>query len=271
MIRLYFYIYIVTFLVLNTKEVYSKDLIDTVIIQSFKYDKYIIHLYYEPYMFDGSLFAYENVYERGKEVYYAKDFYTSYDTSWIVDLDKDGNDELVLDFQTGALMYYYNCLVIFDAQHGPKPLCFVENADLVKDVNGKTKVVSHYRMSPSIYLAGYSYSLEYKDGKLMLETDPSKSSVLSDLDVDEKSVLELIEGVDECQTGPVLTQLEAYCIQKKIIGKPEEGWQLLEKRYNCENKKEIRKLIKESVKESYNDLLQRDFSFDKRPYKKDDE
>lgn len=168
-------------------------------------------------------------------------------------------------------MYYYNCIVIFDSQYGAKPLCFVENADLIKDSNGKTKVVSYYLMSPSIYLAGYNYSLEYKKGKLILETDPSKSSVLKDLDADEKEVLELIDSVDECEPGPVLTQLEAYCIQKKIVGKAEEGWQLFDKRYKCKDKKEKGKLIKKSVDDTYNNLLNRDFSFDARPYKKDDQ
>jgi hypothetical protein len=204
--------------------------------------------------------------KNNKEVFKADSVYTRYNGDTLVDLNNDGKKELILDLATGATMYDYNMYLIFDfTKNNIEPL-EVHNASLVGNIDEVPKIVSYVRLSPAAAGAGYSFSLNYKVGKLILENNINESNVLKKLEPDEKENLylisEYVKAFNECdKNSEVLVYYEAYLMQKMILGQEAKGWEFFDKNYECKNKKKVRESLRKNVTDSYNFWKSSEFKF----------
>lgn len=195
--------------------------------------------------------------EDNTEHFRADSFYTRYNWDTLIDLNNDGSQELILDLGTGATMYDYNIILIFDFTKNVAEPLEIHNAELNTNTDKFPKIVSNTRLSPNYLGAGYSYSLIYHNGKLILETDPSESRVLKSLDINDNDILELIAGydseTDECSDeSQIQVYYEAYITQKIILGKEIEGWKFFDNYYKCNDKKRAKEELKNLVFENFN-------------------
>ncbi|MEO8666449.1 MAG: hypothetical protein ABI462_13240 [Ignavibacteria bacterium] len=194
--------------------------------------------------------------KKNKEVFTAKDFYTRYNWDTLIDLNNDGSKEFILDLGTGVNMYNYNMYLIFDLTRDEIEPLEIHNAELEANVDEIPKIVSYVRLSPAVMGAGYSFSLRYEDGKLVLETDPDESKVLKSLVPTGEDDLDLInqyeDGLDECaEDSQISIYYEAYITQQKIVGNEKKGWEFFDKYYKCKNKKEMKAGLKKIVNDNY--------------------
>ena len=201
-------------------------------------------------------------------VFSADSFYSGYSWDTLIDLDKNGTEELILDFTTGALIYDYNMILIFDLSKDHKSIIPFEihNADLDTKTDDRPKIVSNVRLSPSVLGAGYTYSLKYENGKPVLEDDMEKSKVLKSFDSDEIEEQYMISDykkeLDECaEDSNILVYYEACLMQQKILGQEERGWEFFDSSYNCKDKTKVRAELKNLVNENYGNLKNSDFRF----------
>lgn len=231
--------------------VYSQD---RIIEKEITADSYRIFLTYnDNSFFSGSLEIFDRY---NNSVFYADSFYTHYNSDTVIDLNADERRELILDLSTGATMYDYNMFLIFDLSKKYIEPFEIHNAHLVTGIDEQPKIESEVRLSPNYLGAGYAYSMKYEDGKMILETDPSESKVLKSLDLNERDILEQIEGynseTDECsEESQLKVYYEAYITQKKILGQEGMGWKFFDNHYKCKDKKKIKEDLKRTVYENY--------------------
>lgn len=237
--------------VISIECVYAQD---HIIEKEITADSYRIFLTYN----DNSFFTGSaEIFDRyNNSVFYADSLYTHYNSDTVIDLNADGSRELILDLSTGATMYDYNMFLIFDLSKKHIEPFEIHNAQLVNGIDEQPKIESEVRLSPNYLGAGYAYSLKYEDGKMILETDPSESKVLKSLDLNERDILEQIEGyeseTDVCsEESQIQVYYEAYITQKKILGQESEGWKFFDSHYKCKDKKKIKEDLKRIVYENY--------------------
>lgn len=191
------------------------------------------------------------------EHFKADSIFTRYNWDTLIDLNNDGKKELILDLGTGATMYDYNMFLIFDFTKNAVEPFEVHNAVLITNTDYIPKIVSNIRLSPNYLGAGYSYSLRYNNGKMILETDPVESEVLKSLDIDDKDLLEMIAGysaeTDECaEDSQVQVYYEAYLTQKLILSQENNGWKFFDNHYKCPDKERVKEDLKNIVTNNYN-------------------
>lgn len=201
-------------------------------------------------------------------VFYEDSIYTGYNSDTLIDLDGDGNKELILDLTAGATMYYYNMFIIFDFTKSPLVPFQIQNAVLMTGDEEPAKIVSNVRVAPGYLGAEYAYSLIYKNGSVQLETDADESKVLRSLiptDEDEIGLLtSFTNETDECADAEnYIKYFETYLMQTKISGDEDRGWKFFDKHYNCADKKMARRRLKDSVDEYYSELKKQDYIFRK--------
>lgn len=194
--------------------------------------------------------------KNNSEVFSADSFYTRYNGHIWKDMNNDGHNELILDLGTGATMYDYNMLVIFDFTKGIEPVAEIHNAELDTVKDEIPKIISYYRLSPAVMGAGYTFSLKYADGKIILEEDSQQSKVLKSLEPDEKEDLYMIKeykkGFDECAgDSEIKIYFEAFLMQEKIVGQEKKGWKFFEKHYICDDKVKVKNELKKIINENY--------------------
>jgi hypothetical protein len=199
-------------------------------------------------------------------VFYADSAYTRYNWDTLIDLNNDGSKEFILDLGTGATMYDYNMYLIFDFTKNPGEPLEVHNANLMANVDDLPKIVSYVRLSPAALGAGYSFSLKYNDGKLILENNINDSKVLKGLETDDKEDLHLIEeytkAFNECDNASeIKTYFEAYIMQQKILNQEEKGWKFFDKYYKCRDKREARATLKKITQEDYDFWYNSEYKF----------
>lgn len=249
--RVFFYLSLFLILVFRIQDICSQDKIFEKEITA---DSYRIFLTYNDIsFFSGSAEIFDRY---NNSVFYADSFYTQYNWDTVIDLNADGNRELILDLSTGATMYDYNMFLIFDFSKQQIEPFEIHNAQLVTGIDKQPKVVSEVRLSPNYLGAGYAYSMKYENGKMILETDPYGSKVLKSLDMKEKDILEQIARYnaesDECsEESQVQVYYEAYITQKKILGQESSGWKFFDRHYKCKDKKRIKEDLKKTVYENY--------------------
>ncbi|MBK7160719.1 MAG: hypothetical protein IPH77_19800 [Ignavibacteria bacterium] len=202
--------------VISIECVYAQD---HIIEKEITADSYRIFLTYnDNSFFTGSVEIFDRY---NNSVFYADSLYTHYNSDTVIDLNADGSRELILDLSTGATMYDYNMFLIFDLSKKHIEPFEIHNAQLVNGIDEQPKIESEVRLSPNYLGAGYAYSLKYEDGKMILETDPSESKVLKSLDLNERDILEQIEGyeseTDVCsEESQIQVYYEAYITQRKF-------------------------------------------------------
>lgn len=189
-------------------------------------------------------------------VFYEDSIYTRYNWDTLTDLDNDGKKELILDLGTGANMYDYNMFLIFNFSKDITEPVEIHNAELRINTDEVPKIVSYVRLSPAVMGAGYSFSLRYNKGDLILEDDIRTSKVLKSLEPDGTEDLYLIdeynEGFDPCaKDSEISVYYEATIIQWKILGQEGKGWKFFDTNYKCKNKTKVRKDLKKIVNETY--------------------
>lgn len=245
----------------NAVKVYSQDSITEKEIEA---DSYRLFLTVnENNFFTGSLEIFDKY---NNSVFYADSFYSGYNGDTLIDMNNDGRKELILDLGTGALMYDYNMLLVFDFKNNKIDPFEIHNASLVTGVDDIPKIVSDIRMSPAYLGTGYSFSLKYDDNRIIPETDAKRSRVLADLIPDEKDILEQMKSyrkeIEECsEESYYQIFFEAYITQMKIAGNEKKGWKFFERHYKCRDIKAVRKSLTKSVKENYNAIIQENFKF----------
>lgn len=116
-------------------------------------------------------------------------------------------------------------MLIFDLLNHQKSIVpfEIQNADLYTKTDDQPKFITNIRLSPSFLGAGYTNSLKYENGKLVLEDDMEKSKVLKRLYSDEIEEQYMIKDhkkeLDECpEDGNILVYYEACIMQQKILG-----------------------------------------------------
>jgi len=237
---------------------------DSIIEREINVGEYRIYLTNNEYnFFTGSIQIAD---KHNNAVFYADSIYSRYNWDTLIDLNNDGNKELILDLGTGVNMYNYNMYLIFDLKKKSFEPFEIHNADIVMNVDEVPKIISYVRLIPAVMGAGYTYSLKYDGDKFIPESDVTKSKVLKSLDPKESEEFDFIrqyeEGFDECENdSEVKIYYEAYLIQQMILGQEEKGWEFFEKHYKCKNKKTLRTELKKTVDENYNYLKNADCKF----------
>ncbi|MEO8446670.1 MAG: hypothetical protein ABI528_04200 [bacterium] len=203
--------------------------------------------------FTGSLQIFDKY---NNSVFYADSFFSRYNWDSLIDLNNDGNKELILDLGSGATMYDYNMFLVFDFTRKEIEPLEIHNAEIVQSKGEVPKILSYVRLSPAVMGAGYAYTMRYENGMLVLENDMSKSKALKELDTDGSDDLHLInefeDGFDECaDNSGIDTYYEAFLIQQKILGQEKKGWKFFDKNYKCSDKKSLRANLKRIVDEAY--------------------
>ena len=193
------------------------------------------------------------------EVFKADSFFTEFISDTLIDLDKNGAEELVLTLSTGMTIYDYSMILIFDIYNIANPVQ-IQNAELLCNVDSIPKITSNVRLSPSFLSAGYTYSFKYDNGKLIADTNISKSKVLKLLAEKQNESISLIteykSSEKNCENdNEYLVYFEAFITQQKIFGMESTGWEIFNKYYKCKNKKTAKKIIQKAVNENYNSIL----------------
>ncbi len=197
--------------------------------------------------------------KKNKEVFRADSFYTRYNWDTLIDLNNDGHKEFILDLGTGVNMYNYNMFLIFDFTKDSIEPLEIHNAELDAGTDEVPKILSYTRLSPAVMGAGYTHSMKYENGNLVLETDPKKSKVLKALiptgEDDLYFIQEYEDGLDECEEGSQISvYYEAYITQLKIVGKEKKGWKFFDKYYKCKDKKNMKANLKKIIDDTYSFL-----------------
>lgn len=190
------------------------------------------------------------------EVFKADSFFTGFISDSLIDLDKNGTDELVLWLSTGATIYDFSMNLVFDFDNIANPVQ-IQNAELLCNVDSIPKITSNVRLSPAFLGAGYSYSLKYDNGKLIADTNINKSKTLKLLAEKQDESISLIteykSSEKNCENdNEYLVYFEAFITQQKIFGMESTGWEIFNKYYKCKNKKAVKKILQKAVNENFN-------------------
>lgn len=195
-----------------------------------------------------------------KQLFEAEGFFTDYKSDTLMDLDNNGHTEIILDLGTGATMYDYNMLLIFDFSDETASASEVHNAALVYIPDEMPKIISEIRLSPNYLGAGYSFSLKYENGRLIPESAAGNRLLRKELDFTEENIKEImteyVKETGECSgESQVQVYYEAYITQKKILGEEKKGWSFFDRNYKCKDKKRVRTALKKIVSVNYNNLM----------------
>ncbi len=204
--------------------------------------------------FSGSL---ELIDKYNNSVLYVDNLYSGYNSDTLIDLNRDGKVELILNLGTGATMYDYNMFLIFDFTLDTPLTAEVHNAEFAKGSDGKERILSYVRMSPAVMGAGYTFPLRYENGSLILDTDALKADAMTDQDSVESDILYLInefsKETDECDDERLINNyFLSYVLQQKISGAEDKGWEFFDKYYTCSDREKVRTVMKEDVDKIYN-------------------
>lgn len=222
-------------------------------------EKYLVKLENnETDFFSGKIFIYDK--NSSAEVFKDEDLYTNFNSDTLIDMDKNGRNELILDLSTGVNMYNYNMYLIFDFPGNEIIVSEVHNAYFVTDTDNYPKIVSVVRLSPIILGTEYSYLLKYKNGTLIPETNPADSRALKELDISEQQQIEFmseyIKETGECtEDSQVQSFYEAFITQKKILGQEKKGWKFFDKNYKCKDRKKVKAEIKKFADDNYKFIM----------------
>ncbi|HMQ70397.1 MAG TPA: hypothetical protein PKA90_15515 [Ignavibacteria bacterium] len=249
-----FLVFLIFFIILQSGKLSSRlnDLFEKEINAG---DYRIFITYDEDNYFTGSIQVADKY---NNTVFYADSFYTKYYKDTLTDLDQNGTKELVLDLGTGALMYDYNMLLIFDFGKKDIDPLEVHNAELVYSEDGIPEILSTVRLSPSVLGAGYSFDLKYKNGNLNLVSGNDSKAEVGKAPEDEDiwyPIDEYKKDNDECEEGSqFIVYFEAYLMQQKLQGDEEKGWAFFDKNYTCSDKETKRKDLKKLTDQTYSEL-----------------
>lgn len=195
-----------------------------------------------------------------RELFEAEGFFTDYKSDTLLDLDDNGHNEIILDLGTGATMYDYNMLLIFDFSEDTLHAAEVHNAALLFVPDELPKIISEVRLSPNYLGSGYSFSLKYENGRLIPESAAGNRKFRKELDFTEENIKEImteyVKETGECsEESQVQVYYEAYITQKKILGEEKKGWSFFDRNYKCKDKKKVRIALKKIVSLNYNNIM----------------
>lgn len=216
-------------------------------------DHRIILVYNSSEFFTGSIQITDRY---NNTVFFRDNFYSGFISDTLIDLDKNGADELILNLSSGINAYDFNMLLIFDFSKSSQPLYEIHNAEITSGADSMPKIISNVRFSPLFLGTGYNYSLIYDGRKMELDKETGEGSVLSNLDIKEDDMLyninEFKKEMEECEeTSNYISFFEQYLMQKTILNKADEGLSFFDKYYECRDKDTARAQLKSNINTMY--------------------
>ncbi len=233
---------LVVLLLLLSCSVYSKNLNDTAL--SIKYYDYDIVISTDA---DGYFTGKLGTYKEGKELFNMDSSFTNYIDHNLIDLDNDGNNELLLYLSEGASPYIFHVLFIFDHNKGASPLFYIQNGELDTSDAGRPLIVVNNRLSPAILGLWYSYYLEYNDGRISYHK-PEKwrsAKLAADFEMLDDIFKEVNSNKQDCGDYGYNVFFEYLFLCSKLAGDEVKAEKYFYEKYKCDDKTSALKSFKE--------------------------
>jgi len=185
-----------------------------------------------------------------------------------IDFDNDQKLELMVIGSRVMTSYTFQQGLIIDFKIKPEPILMINDPNIIK-VRNSYMIKTEVRGSPSVLVFSYDYCLKYSNGKLLWEYIKGINSTKCTCGLDKKnefnpakSLMLLYNNKSLCENDEVNSCLEMYLLDKLLTDRESEGWAYFDKIYQCKDKEEKRKILKEELDGDLKYIKEYDYKFE---------